>query len=146
MLGFGALNQFALNGQTFPVAVGDVTISVPTGVITLTTYPPVITAGGEVLVEVPTGIVTLTGYAPDVYISKLTEQDIQRIVDSIFSRVIENGETFEEAIRLIRAEAAGKLAVAGNTVTIRDAADSKDRITATVDSNGQRTAIITDAT
>jgi len=58
--------------------------------------------------------------------------------------VIENGETFEQQLKLIRAEAAGKVAVSGNTVTFRDAADTTDRITATVDSNGQRTAIITD--
>jgi len=47
-------------------------------------------------------------------------------------------------MRLMRAEAAGKLAVVGDTVTFRDAADTKDRITATVDANGQRTAITTD--
>ena len=60
--------------------------------------------------------------------------------------VVEGSETYQEALRLIRAEAAGKLAVAGTTVTIRDAADTKDRITATVDSNGQRTAVTTDVT
>ena len=60
--------------------------------------------------------------------------------------VVEGSETWTQAMRLVRAEAAGKLLVAGTTVTIRDAADSKDRITATVDTNGQRTAITTDVT
>lgn len=59
---------------------------------------------------------------------------------------VEGSETYQESLRLMRAEAAGKLAVSGTTVTIRDAADSKNRITATVDSNGQRTAVTTDVT
>lgn len=75
----------------------------------------------------------------------LTVQDITNIVNAIFAQIIENGESFEEQLKLIRAEAAGKLAVVGNVVTIRDAADSKDRITATVDNDGQRTSIITDS-
>jgi hypothetical protein len=58
---------------------------------------------------------------------------------------VEGSETYQESMRLMRAEAAGKLAVSGTTVTFRDAADTKDRITATVDANGQRTAITTDA-
>lgn len=58
---------------------------------------------------------------------------------------VEGSETMQESLRLIRAEAAGKLLVSGDTVTIRDAADAKDRITATVDDNGQRTAVTTDA-
>jgi hypothetical protein len=59
--------------------------------------------------------------------------------------IVEGSETWIQAMRLIRAEAAGKLLVAGTTVTIRDAADSKDRITATVDDDGQRTVVTTDA-
>lgn len=59
--------------------------------------------------------------------------------------VVEGSETYQESMRLMRAEAAGKVAVVGTTVTFRDAADSKDRITATVDATGQRTAITTDA-
>ena len=58
--------------------------------------------------------------------------------------VVEGTETWTEAMRLVRANAAGKLAVSGTTVTMRDAADTKDRITATVDDDGQRTAVTTD--
>ncbi len=59
--------------------------------------------------------------------------------------ISEGAETILEALRLIRAEAAGKLLVSGNLVRIRDAADTRDRITATVDTNGQRYTVITDA-
>ncbi len=57
---------------------------------------------------------------------------------------VEGLETYDQAFRLMRAEAAGKVVVSGTTVTIRDNADSKDRITATVDENGQRTSVTTD--
>lgn len=57
---------------------------------------------------------------------------------------LETGETYAEAMRLMRAEAAGKVAVSGSTVSFRDANDTKDRIVATVDTNGQRTAVTTD--
>lgn len=58
--------------------------------------------------------------------------------------VLENGETILESLRLIRAEAAGKLLVNGNRVTIRDAADSKNRITADTDPHGQRYVVTVD--
>jgi len=59
---------------------------------------------------------------------------------------IETGLTPRGALRLALAALAGKLSGAGGTtVTIRNAvADSKDRIVATVDSLGDRTAIVTD--
>jgi hypothetical protein len=60
--------------------------------------------------------------------------------------VVEGSETWTQAQRLIRAEAAGKVSVSGNTVNFRDAQDTKNRISATTDANGQRTAVTTDGT
>ena len=61
---------------------------------------------------------------------------------------IESGLTFREALRLIAAATAGTLSGGGSsTVTIKSAVDdTKDRITATVDSQGNRTAIVYDLT
>jgi len=64
----------------------------------------------------------------------------------VFSQATEGSETFLEAIRLIRAEAAGEVSVSGNTVSFRDAADTKNRIVAVTDSNGQRTFNTVDGT
>lgn len=51
------------------------------------------------------------------------------------------------ALRLILAALAGKLSgAATTTVTIRNVGDSKNRITATVDADGNRSAVTTDAT
>lgn len=57
---------------------------------------------------------------------------------------LEGSETYDETFRIARAALAGKAAQSGTTETFRDAADSKDRITATVDENGQRTSVTTD--
>lgn len=59
--------------------------------------------------------------------------------------IIESGITAEQVMRILMASAAGKLSGApGEPVTIRDVADTKNRITATVDSAGNRTAITLD--
>lgn len=82
--------------------------------------------------------------------SGVTSQDKTDIVDGVHSKVIENAETFSETIRIIRSATAGESTapVGGGAgqYTFRDAADSKARITATVDANGQRTSVTTDGT
>lgn len=113
--------------------------------LTITEQPATITY--DVGVEASPESLTIETHAADIEsqgATTLTPQDITNIVDALFAKVVENGETFEQQLKLIRAEAAGKVAVSGNTVSFRDAADSKDRIVATVDEQGQRTAITTD--
>lgn len=58
-----------------------------------------------------------------------------------------DGYTPEEAMKLSLAALAGKVSGAGTTTVIfRSADDAKDRITATVDNNGNRSAITLDET
>lgn len=58
---------------------------------------------------------------------------------------VEVGLTLRQAIRLLTASAAGKLSGAsGVTIVIRNTADTKDRITATVDASGNRSAVTYD--
>jgi hypothetical protein len=70
--------------------------------------------------------------------------------DALLDRTagIETGLTLRQAMRLLAAASAVKVArAATTTITIRNAvADSKARITATVDSDGNRSAISTDVT
>lgn len=71
------------------------------------------------------------------------------IADAILDRSngIETGYTPRQAIRVIAASAAGKLSGAATTsIIIRDITDTKDRITATVDASGNRTAVTLDGT
>jgi hypothetical protein len=58
-----------------------------------------------------------------------------------------DGFTLEESLKLVLASAAAKLSgAATTTVIIRAADDSKDRITATVDVDGNRSAVVLDGT
>ena len=60
---------------------------------------------------------------------------------------IEAGLTPRQALRIVSAALAGKLSGADSTsVVIRNVGDTKDRITATVDASGNRTAVTTDVT
>lgn len=67
------------------------------------------------------------------------------ILDS--ADAIETGLTMRGALRIITAALSGKLSGAGTTtVTIRNYGDTKNRITATVDTDGNRSAVTTDVT
>ena len=74
--------------------------------------------------------------------------DIVAIKNAIFDELMEGSEDFRQQQVIMRAESAGKVGVTGGgtTVKFRDRADTKDRIDATVDANGQRTAVTTDGT
>jgi hypothetical protein len=67
------------------------------------------------------------------------------VVDGVLDEIVEGTTTFRQLLRLYAAALHGKVAGGGTTlVKFRDLADSKDRITATVDTNGNRTAITLD--
>jgi hypothetical protein len=61
-----------------------------------------------------------------------------------WSVTLEGTYTAADLVRLMSAALAGKISGAGTpTVTIRDVSDTEDRIVATVDANGNRTAVTT---
>lgn len=63
------------------------------------------------------------------------------------SNGVETSLTLKQALRLMVAAAAGKVSgAATNTITFRNIGDSKNRIVATVDAHGNRSAITTDLT
>lgn len=67
--------------------------------------------------------------------------------DAVLAATYEGAETVQDHFRLARAALYGKAnGLAGTTVHYRDAADAKNRLTATVDSDGNRSAMTTDAT
>lgn len=67
----------------------------------------------------------------------ITEADKQDLIDRVFARVIENGETFEQALRLIRAEAAGSITKTGTEHRVKGADGVTDRIVANADETGR---------
>lgn len=69
------------------------------------------------------------------------------IADAVLAKSVEAGLDVTGALRLILAALVGKVSGAeGTTITFRSVGDSKNRIVATVDANGNRTAIAFDAT
>lgn len=65
----------------------------------------------------------------------------------VFKRRVDGTVTFEQSVRLQNSAAGAKLSgAATTTVSIRDLADSKDRMVATVDASGNRSAITRDLT
>jgi len=72
---------------------------------------------------------------------------VAEIADGVHDEAVEGAETLRQAIRLMRSSLVGRLAgAATTTVTTRDAANTKNRITATVTADGDRTEVTTDAT
>jgi hypothetical protein len=66
---------------------------------------------------------------------------------AVFKRRVDGTTTFEQGQRLQNSAAAGKLSGgATTTVAVRDLADTKDRISATVDANGNRSAVTLNVT
>ncbi len=71
------------------------------------------------------------------------------IADALLDRTagVETSRTVRQALRLVLAALVGKLSgAATTTIAIRDTNDSKDRVTATVDASGNRSAVTLDAT
>lgn len=66
------------------------------------------------------------------------------LAEAVMSAIVESGLSLREATQAILAASAGLVTITGPTVTFRDVADTKDRITATVDGSGNRTAIVLD--
>jgi hypothetical protein len=81
-------------------------------------------------------------------IGKVNELSQDDVTGAILESIIEPGLTLRQALRLVVAAQAGKVSgAATTTVTIKNAvADNKNRIVATVDADGNRTAITYDLT
>lgn len=74
---------------------------------------------------------------------------VNAVADALLDRTagVETGWTLRQALRVILAAVAGKLSgAATSTATIRNVGDDKNRIVATVDTDGNRTAVTYDKT
>lgn len=79
--------------------------------------------------------------------SELDASAVTEIQAGVFGGIIEGTYDLQEMLRLIAAVLFGKSAGGGTaTITFRDTGDTKDRITATVDVNGNRSVVTLDET
>jgi hypothetical protein len=84
---------------------------------------------------------------PITYIGDVTGEHTESsaVVDLILDDPVEGAYTLRQLLRLIASALFGKASGGGTaTITFRDLGDSKDRITATVTSNGDRTVVVLD--
>jgi len=97
-------------------------------------------------IAVSDGDLTLAAIANAVWTNATrTLTSFGTLVADIWALAIETGYTAKQSMRLMLSALAGKLSgAATTTVTIRDVTDSKNRIIATVDSDGNRTDVTKD--
>jgi hypothetical protein len=92
--------------------------------------------------------VTATRYATgtlEAEITPFTELSPQSLASAVWAQALEAGYTAEEMMRVMSAALAGEVSGAGTaTVTIRDIGDTTNRIVASVDGSGNRTAVTLD--
>lgn len=132
-----------VTGNSFAALNGAATISgaaTPTFAITALAWGQTTIAGAAT--------VTATRYATgtlEAEITPFTELSPQSLAAAVWEQAIEAGYTAEQMMRLMAAALAGEVSGAGTTtVTIRDIGDTTDRIVATVDGSGNRTALTLD--
>ena len=85
----------------------------------------------------------------EVTVVQVGSTAIAAIVTGVYDTAagVETGLTWRQWMRLAASALFGKASgMAGTTAVYRDYGDTKARITATVDANGNRTAVTTDAT
>ena len=98
--------------------------------------------------------ITTANTMPDVNVAQISgdsaaADSLELFFDSTLGTGTVDGYNILEALRLVLAFAAAKASGANggaSTIVFRDAADTKDRITMTVDTNGNRTSITLNGT
>jgi hypothetical protein len=93
------------------------------------------------------GAINAAAIAPDaIGASELAADAVAEIVAAMLAGVYEGTNTLQDFMRLTAAVLLNKCAGGGTSnITFRDDADTKDRITVTVDANGNRSVIVKDA-
>lgn len=107
--------------------------------------------GASVLLSSGTGTGQVSLSSGQVTVGTLNDKTGMRLsatgVDDVLDEVVLGSYTMRQLLRGIAAATVGKLSgAATTTIVIRSADDAKDVITATVDSNGNRSAVTLDLT
>lgn len=163
-VGAGSFGQGAASVQgNVTGSVGSVTGSVTVGTNSDKTGYALSAGGVQAIWDALTSALTTAGSIGKLFVDNLNATVSSRLAsasyttpptadqnaDALLDRTngVETSITPRGALRLMLSALAGKLSgAATTTVVIRNVGDSKDRITATVDANGNRSVVNTDAT
>lgn len=103
------------------------------------------TPSGTIIASVFTAPMLPTTVIPDVNVAQISEDAVTEMAAGVFSRAFNaaySSLTFDELVKLMAAVLLGKASGLGtNTATFRNLADSGDAVVATVDADGNRTAV-----
>lgn len=137
-----------LDGAAVRSAVGLASANLDTQLSTIAGY--IDTEVAATLAAVDTEVAAIKAKTDNLPAAPAAVSDIptaNQNADALLDRTagVETNRTVRQALRLLLAGMVGKLSgAATTTVTIRDTNDSKDRIVATVDADGNRTAVTLD--
>lgn len=100
-------------------------------------------SGGITSASFASGAINAAAIAADaIGASELATDAVTEIANAVAALTVEGSLTLQNAVKLILAAAAGKVSGAdGTTITIRDTTDTYNRIQATVDQYGNRSAV-----
>lgn len=139
-----AANAVKIQKMAVTLAAADVSNNLPVDVKAYTVQPTVTNA------TLADAAITAAKFAADAIDANALKADAAtEIANALLDLAngIETGHTPRQALRTIYAASAGKVSGAdGATVTIRDVTDNRDAIVATVDANGNRSAVTLDET
>jgi len=99
--------------------------------------------GEDQTIAVATAVTTVNGLANDVITAaSMNANASTEIAATLLATAIDGTTTWAESVRLANSALGGKASGLNTTTAVyRDLADSKDRITATVDADGNRSAV-----
>lgn len=135
-------SEFTLsgNGASFEGAIPEILLAAPDASF-VADAPGVLFDGAipEVMIEEPQASFSVG--------SAGSGASAEEVAAAVFARVVENGESFAEVVRLMRAVLMGRVSGAGTgTEQFLSADGTKARVTVTADDSGNRTSVTTDGT
>jgi hypothetical protein len=136
---FGARLNVSVNSMTSG-AIGSVTL----GSTSVAAVAAAVTAGGIGAVTIGATAAAAIAAAVEMTVGATAQT---AIADAIWDEQVDGGVTARQSMRLHNSALGGKASGLDTTeATYRDLADTKDRIVATVDTDGNRTAVTRDLT
>lgn len=133
---------FLMNGWKIKPQEANHTLAVTDGIL-------LVDGGGDPFVNTTGAYIVRINYQQPVQAISFSSEGgggSAPTVDDIWGRVIDSTLSAEQILRIVAAALAGKVSgAAGTSIVFRDLADTKNRIAATVDAHGNRTAVTLDA-